>query len=641
LKEIPRGHHLECMGRYLLLLSAFCVTAWPQNIEWYRQFKGAHGYGVAATGGSVYVASMSPGPALWKYDQSGNQLWERDLTTNGVGSGFGVAADATGAYIVGDATAIPGQPQIFDDGAFIRKYDPNGNVVWTRLFTVQEASGGATALGVALDASGVYMAGYADGTLPGQKASGAGEDIFVRKYDLNGNEMWTRQFGSGRATSIAVNSSGVYITGRGGPVVAGQTGSQFLRKYDASGNVIWTKLFGGYLQDYVRGVAVDTTGVYIAGSAQTNLPDKKKIDQNYDGFVIKFDFSGTQLWDAEWGNGNVDDAWAAATDGTGVYVVGETDRAFPGQLNYGSTDGYVRKYDPSGNLQWTKQFGATGADWGYGMAIDETGGYIVGSGNGNFPDQKFVGGNGVYLVRMTGIAPPTISLVANAFGDTPLLAPNTWVEIKGGALAPKTRIWADADFGTGLMPTNLDRVSVTVNGKAAYVYYISSTQIDILTPPDALPSTIQVQVTNGDTMSNILTVPAAPLSPSFFVFDGANITATHLDGTLLGPTNLYPGYSTPGKSGEQVIVYANGFGPTSSPVVSGIVTQSGSLNPLPVITVGNVPVKVSFAGLVSPGTFQFNIVLPTGLSGNQLITATYSGQATQKGVVLNMDSGGK
>lgn len=627
------------MRDLLLLFVTFCATAWPQNIEWYRTFKGDHGYGVATISGSIYVASSTSGPTLWKYDQTGNQLWERSVATNGVGSGFGVAADSTGAYIVGYATAIPGQPQIFNNGAFISKYDPNGNVIWTRLFTAQEAFGDTRATTVAVDAEGVYMAGLTAGTLPGQKSSGTGRDIFVRKYDLSGNEMWTSQFGGGQASSIAVNSTGVYVTGSGGGTIPGQTGSQFLRKYDASGNAIWTRLFGGFLEDFSRGVAVDATGVYVAGSAQTNLPGQKKIDLNYDGFVIKFDFNGTQVWNAEWGNGNVDDAWGVATDGTGAYVFGETDRAFPGQTNFGSTDGYVRKYDPSGNLQWTKQFGETGADWAYGMAIDETGGYVVGSGNGNFPGQTSVGGNGVYLIKMTGIAPPTISLVANAFGETPLLAPNTWVEIKGGALAPDARIWANADFGTGLMPTNLDQVSVTVNGKPAYVYYISQTQVNILTPPDDLPSTAQVQLTNGGVMSNILSVPAAPLSLSFFVFDGTNITATHLDGTLLGPANLYPGYSTPGKSGEQVIVYANGFGPTSSPVVSGIVTQSGSLNPLPAMTVGNIPVKITFAGLVSPGTFQFNIVLPTGLSGNEPVSATYNGQTTQKGVVLSMNSG--
>jgi uncharacterized protein (TIGR03437 family) len=90
------------------------------------------------------------------------------------------------------------------------------------------------------------------------------------------------------------------------------------------------------------------------------------------------------------------------------------------------------------------------------------------------------------------------------------------------------------------------------------------------------------------------------------------------------------GVSSHGKSGEQMIVYANGFGPTSSPVASGIVTQSGSSNTLPAITVGNIPVKITFVGLVSPSTFQFNIVLPTGLARNQPITATYNRQPTQK-----------
>src|SRR6185369_14181330 len=122
-------------------------------------------------------------------------------------SGAGVAADASGAYIVGYATALPGQPQIFNNGAFIRKYDPNGNEVWTRLFTAPEATGDTRAVAVALDATGVYMTGSTSGTLPGQRASGAGQDIFVRKYDTKGNEVWTRQFGGGTATSIAVNST--------------------------------------------------------------------------------------------------------------------------------------------------------------------------------------------------------------------------------------------------------------------------------------------------------------------------------------------------------------------------------------------------------------------------------------------------
>src|SRR5262249_38562536 len=50
---------------------------------------------------------------------------------------------------------------------------------------------------------------------------------------------------------------------------------------------------------------------------------------------------------------------------------------------------------------------------------------------------------------------PTISLVANAFGEARTIAPNTWVEIKGANLAARSRIWQDSDFAANRMPTVL------------------------------------------------------------------------------------------------------------------------------------------------------------------------------------------
>ena len=83
---------------------------------------------------------------------------------------------------------------------------------------------------------------------------------------------------------------------------------------------------------------------------------------------------------------------------------------------------------------------------------------------------------------------PAVFEVANAEGESPVIAPNTWVEIKGVNLAPSgdARIWQGSDFVGNLMPTQLDKVSVTVNGKSAFVYYISPTQINVLTPPDSM-----------------------------------------------------------------------------------------------------------------------------------------------------------
>jgi hypothetical protein len=58
------------------------------------------------------------------------------------------------------------------------------------------------------------------------------------------------------------------------------------------------------------------------------------------------------------------------------------------------------------------------------------------------------------------------------------------------------------------------------NGKPAYVYYISPTQISVLTPPDAMSGAVQVLVTNSGATSASFTAQAHATSPSFFVFNG-------------------------------------------------------------------------------------------------------------------------
>jgi uncharacterized protein (TIGR03437 family) len=237
---------------------------------------------------------------------------------------------------------------------------------------------------------------------------------------------------------------------------------------------------------------------------------------------------------------------------------------------------------------------------------------------------------------------PAISAVENAEGGGPAIAPNTWVQINGANLSPAgdSRIWQASDFGNSKLPTQLDGVSVTVNGKSAYVYYISPTQVNILTPPDAMTGPVQVVATNNGTVSSSFTAQAQLLSPSFFIFNGGPyVAAVHVSGSLIGPTTLYPGSTTPAKPGEVVVIYANGFGPTSNPVVSGSETQSGSLAPLPTVTIGGMAATVQFAGLVAPGQYQFNVVIPSTLAnGDQSISATYSGQTTQAGTGLSIQN---
>ena len=225
---------------------------------------------------------------------------------------------------------------------------------------------------------------------------------------------------------------------------------------------------------------------------------------------------------------------------------------------------------------------------------------------------------------------PVISLVANAAGENPVIAPNTWVEIKGANLAPSgdTRTWQSSDFHNNQLPVSLDGVSVTVNGKAAFVYYISPTQVNVLTAPDAMTGSVPVQLTNNGQASAAFSVKAQASSPSFFNINGGPyVVAQHSqDYSLVGPASLFPGASTPAKPGETVILYANGFGPTTPAAVSGATSQTGNLNPLPAVSIGGIKADVQFGGLVSPGLYQINVVVPANApSGDNTLSATLNG----------------
>ena len=74
---------------------------------------------------------------------------------------------------------------------------------------------------------------------------------------------------------------------------------------------------------------------------------------------------------------------------------------------------------------------------------------------------------------------------------------NTYLEIHGTNLAQTSRTWAGGDFNGANAPTTLDGVSVTVNGKPAFIYYVSPEQININTPDDTTVGPVSIQVKNA------------------------------------------------------------------------------------------------------------------------------------------------
>jgi len=333
-----------------------------------------------------------------KYSSSGAELWTRQFGTGGLGTdqALGITVDGSGVYVAGVVTAVlPGQISAGNTDAFVRKYGADGDELWTRQFGT---SGADQVNGIAADAGGIYVVGTAGAALPGQVSVG-GTDAFVRRYDVDGNEVWTRQFGTtlaDRGLGIAVDASGVYVAG-----VVTLTGNAsadaFVRRFDHNGTLVWTRQFGGEVaagqpfgSDAALAVAVDPSGVYVAGSVGVHLPGQPSGDSN-NAFLRKYNGAGTELWTRQFSTVGTDSALALSVDPSGVYVAGVVATSLPGQASAGLSDAFVRRYDFDGFELWTRQFGTDGADSAAGVVATAGGIFVAGSVGGSLPDQTATG----------------------------------------------------------------------------------------------------------------------------------------------------------------------------------------------------------------------------------------------------------
>ena len=231
-----------------------------------------------------------------------------------------------------------------------------------------------------------------------------------------------------------------------------------------------------------------------------------------------------------------------------------------------------------------------------------------------------------------------ITSVVNDASFLPGISQGAWTTIFGTSLSGTTRIWAGADFNGDNLPTQLDQVSVTIDGKPAYIYYISPTQLNVLSPADAALGPVPVQVTYAGKASNTLNATQTAFAPALFMFDPLGrkyVAAERSDYQFLGPADLYPGLTVPAKAGDVILLFGTGFGPTDPTTDFGKTFTGAPPTANPVTaTIGGVPATVQFAGLRYPGEYQFNILVPTVPSGDNLVVLKVGGVSTQPAAYL-------
>jgi uncharacterized protein (TIGR03437 family) len=239
-------------------------------------------------------------------------------------------------------------------------------------------------------------------------------------------------------------------------------------------------------------------------------------------------------------------------------------------------------------------------------------------------------------------APTQISAVVDGAGYQQGISPGAWISIFGTNLSSGTRLWRDSEILGGRLPTQLDGISVSIDGKLAAVNFISPLQLNVQVPDDNATGPVVVAVnTPQGTVTTITTMQT--VSPGLFMYDAANrkyVAAQHADYSIVGPPSLYPGASSPAKPGEVIILYATGFGPTTPPTPSGqVVTNSAPVANLSAIsvTIGGKQAPVQWAGITIAGVWQLNIQVPAATAtGDAAVMAQIAGRSTQGGAFVTV-----
>jgi len=248
--------------------------------------------------GNLYVADhAADGPitstsvpvSLRKYDANGVTQWSAHFGTPGIESAADIAVDASGnVYVASDTLGTVENANTGKYDGLLYKFDAAGTLLWTQHFAdpSEDAVGG-----VAVDALGnVYVAGHTDGALGG---ANAGEyDAFIRKYDSDGQVLWTKQFGTSVGDliwTIRLDTLGnAYVAGPtsgalAGPLPPPPSYNAFVRKYDPNGAVQWTQQCSALYTSTLYALAIAASGnVYGAGVVYS-----AQIDEN--ALVVKLE----------------------------------------------------------------------------------------------------------------------------------------------------------------------------------------------------------------------------------------------------------------------------------------------------------------------------------------------------------------
>lgn len=349
----------------------------------------AHDMAITSSGdllvtGVVDTAEEGRNTWLGKISPNGTLLWQKDFngTYGSNDEGLGIALDPTGnIFLTGfeNDTLSSGYSTLF-----VKKLDLEGNEVWSynhwelNLLTAFGSAG----RDIVVDPDGdVFMTGYDHASL---NPFGAGPArLFIGKFTSDGTAEWTQTYdgpyldgqGFDSGLGITVDSSkNVYVTGE--EEVGSINRNIWIRKMDLTGNEIWTTRYAGFGEqsmDKGRKIIIDQAGsIYVIGHLHEE-GSKANI------WIAKLDSGGNEIWHKTYDGENQNPLYDIDV-GTGIAFSGDGGLYATGSVHIGSLDYdiWIQKLDANGNISWTEIVRqGSGKDLATSIAADSAGHFYV------------------------------------------------------------------------------------------------------------------------------------------------------------------------------------------------------------------------------------------------------------------------
>jgi uncharacterized repeat protein (TIGR02543 family) len=340
---------------------------------------------------------------LIKTDKRGSIVWTKFVSGSGNDTLYSVVKLSDGSFLAAGSSTSSANGDIQEtnsgniDGLLV-KFTSNGTLLWTKLIggdkqdifydLIPTSDGGFLAAGSSSSSANGKIAdtNNGDGTTDG----------FIIKFDSYGEIQWDNLYGSPQIDmfySVIQTSDGGYVVAgkASGNVTGTNTGGEItdlppfnvmpndglLVKFDPSGTMVWNNLFGSAGYDEFSGLAGTSDGGFIAvGSSSmingdiTNGEDPARLS----ALVAKFSSSGIVQWNRSFTSGGHSKLKDVKQTQSGNYIViGKTIEG----LSHGENDGLIATISSSGNVLSSASFGGVAEDAFNSFAVNQTGDIVV------------------------------------------------------------------------------------------------------------------------------------------------------------------------------------------------------------------------------------------------------------------------